>query len=726
MINLKKKTPNPHKKRLFLTKNLSIFLLFLAFFLSFQSQVFSSEKNLGRSYRWCPIPDRWCKEGVHHHCSIEYETNCCWLNSDQACTNCYLRAHSLSSSGKHKKMPKAYREGVSWGSIPHIGWDGNCVVCENYEAKKNIRKPVYSGYIQLTYNKGYPFLKRQIEYTKKYPNYQAYWPETSIKARNINNIACKKLEILFDLSALKKIKNSSKLQQEFPSGSWYFDTLGYCLHISLVSQCFRFTDYSKVTADLLEYCKSHFSKSEYLFIEDKLLDLLDELAPLFMEIYEESMAKHPTPEIAKEIEFLNNKSRIILPYIENSCVKTPRASNFKPSFYEKVDFVEKASSLKAVSVSQGSIWSEAAIHLSKGEVFNDFLLYREAIDALTKAIQCNPKLVEAYIERAHAYFELGDTDKAIADYQKVKKLKKQPKIKGKFIVQGIMTDLHDHNYTFEQLSLMGFFPDHPKDYSGGFCIGVLEGIKESVKTFIPSTLSSISGIGQGLWAFACSPKEVTQEVIDTSYAVIHFIRNHSTEETLQLVVPELRDLCQNWDKLNDNERGRRTGFIIGKYGVDIFGVGVTIKYVKKYRDLKRANSLLTIQTCAKSEAKKVKIIEEVAKKTNLRKNLFKEGKVKIHWDKQNKHIPGSHNFEKGRSKIHISREKLESLLREKAGTGEGVGNLTIGEAGYKERVNFGEIIGECFSKKDSSVLPTSNGIIHYDAKGFVHVVPSNP
>jgi filamentous hemagglutinin len=63
-------------------------------------------------------------------------------------------------------------------------------------------------------------------------------------------------------------------------------------------------------------------------------------------------------------------------------------------------------------------------------------------------------------------------------------------------------------------------------------------------------------------------------------------------------------------------------------------------------------------------------------------------------------------------------------LTEKAGTGEQVGNLPVGTPGSKERVNFGQVIGNYVDKSGNSV-PTTNGIIHYGKDG-IHIVPARP
>ena len=92
----------------------------------------------------------------------------------------------------------------------------------------------------------------------------------------------------------------------------------------------------------------------------------------------------------------------------------------------------------------------------------------------------------------------------------------------------------------------------------------------------------------------------------------------------------------------------------------------------------------------------------------------------IHVGKQGKHIPSHSNFQPGRSILHADPE----VLSKKAGTGEPIGLLKVGEAGSKERVVFGEAIGEYVDEAGRAV-PTSVGIIHYSKDG-IHIVPGRP
>lgn len=103
--------------------------------------------------------------------------------------------------------------------------------------------------------------------------------------------------------------------------------------------------------------------------------------------------------------------------------------------------------------------------------------------------------------------------------------------------------------------------------------------------------------------------------------------------------------------------------------------------------------------------------------TNLKKNpLYENKNLIINKGKQDKHIVGTNNFQKGKSEITIDLETLQKLIYEKSGYGKEVND-------DKERIDFGVIIG--YYVEDGEKYLTTKGIIHYSKNG-VHVVPSDP
>jgi hypothetical protein len=92
-------------------------------------------------------------------------------------------------------------------------------------------------------------------------------------------------------------------------------------------------------------------------------------------------------------------------------------------------------------------------------------------------------------------------------------------------------------------------------------------------------------------------------------------------------------------------------------------------------------------------------------------------RVTLEAAKQGKHVTGHPNYIPGRSPL--THPDPQGLLDRFAGTGQPVGTIPKGEPGFKERVDFREVIGEYDG------APTTKGIIHYSKDG-AHIVPAKP
>ncbi len=88
--------------------------------------------------------------------------------------------------------------------------------------------------------------------------------------------------------------------------------------------------------------------------------------------------------------------------------------------------------------------------------------------------------------------------------------------------------------------------------------------------------------------------------------------------------------------------------------------------------------------------------------------------------KQGKHVPGSRNFELGKSELTYPNP--QELLKRFSGTGILHGSA---ESGWRETIDFGEPIGN-WVDGTTAKLPTTRGTIHYGRDGGAHIVPSNP
>ena len=547
-----------------------------------------------------------------------------WYDSNELCLSCFCNASS-------PVLLNSYKKKINLDSIPQLNEsqkysNNSCSFC-SYRSES----PIYSGYIHFRYKGDHPFLKRQIEYTDKYSRYQAYWPETSHRAEKISDVAIVLFEDLIDSTALKKVKQQRKLYENFITDSWDFDCLGsVTLPRSLSVSCFRFSDFYRVCKDLVQFSQAYFTEEENALIEDKTDAILDRLCGMFLDMYEESLTLHATEEIQSEMEFID------LLYSPEKDIKVKKG---KTDLNEDMNFAREAKintfkkyddnplKIKGSTNPSSSLpdWLMSDYWLYEGIRCNDIFLHSDAINYLTAAIQKDPYNIEAYQERIHAHFEMGNLGLAIEDYNKLKQLGVEKKTfyvdQFGYVVNG-GGDQGDY--------VVNSRPKGMVDYSVGFYVGVAKGGGVAVVEFIPSILSSCKGILHGLWSLACSPVEVSKDLIYTSYELVEFIKENTPRECLELVVPELRELCINWDSLSDYDRGNETGYIIGKYGVDILAPGTALKGVKKYRQLKRLNSMFTVECCVASEAKKVKIIEASSKHAAVRTTVFesiKAGKI---------------------------------------------------------------------------------------------------
>lgn len=338
--------------------------------------------------------------------------------------------------------------------------------------------------------------------------------------------------------------------------------------------------------------------------------------------------------------------------------------------------------------------------ITKAEACLEIGEYEKAIEALSDVIKKDPRNKEAYFHRAAAYFETGRFDEAIKDYLLSDKGKEMPKS------------------TFEVT----------KEFTSAVLTSVCKGAAESAIDFVPSLCSSVYGFGETLWAVhPLNPqslensRQFASACYETAECVADYYKNIDWA-TVEDYVDEVKTLYERFDSLSDSEKGELIGYTVGKYGVDLFGGGAIVKGVSTYRKLRNANRLCNLEAMAVSNANKEAIVASSLKHSSEREAFFKNIKVEI--DKQNKHVVGKHNFRQGSGEF--THADPQNLLDRFAGKGKPVGDKVHGMPDYRERVNFGEIIGYYVDPNNPEIkLPTTKGIIRYSKKG-AHIVPSHP
>lgn len=473
-------------------------------------------------------------------------------------------------------------------------------------------RAVYSGYIEPEFFKYSHHLKRHLEYCKKNTNCKCFWPEYSDAAGQISDSACFHFKKILKSSALKGLESNYNEQKEF--GVTNYDWLGFNgLMSSLISKQLHFMDYYNVCKDIEDYSISKYSENEAAEIKEMLDDILEVLYPQFLDLNLACFSKHPSPEIYQEIVFMkllvNNELDIQKNFNLN---KVSNSQCYFENYFKGIDIKGVDSITLSQNLTEYNYYDltylmhqeglpssnplQSDIFLEYGTMLNNHLLHKEAIQILTQSIQLNPLSKNSYIERALAYFETNQLTLALKDYESAKNLTITPPFK-----------FEGKNAAFQAQM---YVPENKLDFSAGLVSGTVDGAKLSVVEFIPSIFSSCRGILNGLWAFACSPIEVSHEMANAAYAIGEFISVHSTEECFQFVVPELKELSLLWNELNDHSRGQKIGFIIGKYGIDIFAPIGTLKGINKVKALKRANTMCTLENCAASQAKQFIILDK--------------------------------------------------------------------------------------------------------------------
>jgi len=331
------------------------------------------------------------------------------------------------------------------------------------------------------------------------------------------------------------------------------------------------------------------------------------------------------------------------------------------------------------------------IFQKQGEGFFQLGLYHQAIDALNQAISKDPENLEAHFQRASSYFEIGDFELSLNDYLNSKK----------------------SNISYNLVS---------KEFIETFALSAVQGSYDAACDFVPSLCHTAYGLGECLWAFGEHPVDSVRELAHASYAmtehVIDYLKSLDKEK-LDKYADELVKLYENFGQLSDSENGELIGYSIGKYGVEIYAGAVAVKGVSAFKNLKEANTICNFESMALSASSKEKVIQKGLEQSAKRSSFFKE--VKLHTDKQNKHVVGKHNFEEGKS--IFEHPDPEGLLSKYAGTGSPKKGK-IGQHGYHEVVDFGEHIGMWKNEAGLS-LPTTKGTIHYSKKD-AHIVPERP
>lgn len=528
------------------------------------------------------------------------------------------------------------------------------------------RPTIYSYYVDWHHQTYFHFLEGHLAYVSENPSCNCYWPQVNSRAKDISDLTYNQLLIELKEHHLEDIAEifSPFLKKRTHHG----------FICGLLSHAFFYSDYRTILRDLDNCASDALIIDAYPLVHSRLTTLEAQIRDGFLPLYNHCLEKHPHPKI----------------YYERGMVLFHRGENI-----DSLEDIRHFISYAENNNYQNLLTSD--LYFNEGRLLNESLSYDEAIIALTKAIEKNPKNEEAYFERAIAFFEKGDFETAFSDY----------------LTSGIQSKQLDSGVLkrFDSLA-----------FGQNLALGIVKGGKEATEEFIPSLLSSFRGLGRGIWACVSNPLQVSQNLIESSKACLESLPIALRKMDSELI-PELQKYAEKWHSMNEAQKGELMGYVIGKYGIDIFIGSESIKTIQLYRDLRRANALMTFETASVSAKHAKEVLDLCAKEWKFRNDLLNKGRLKIDWGSQGKHIIEKHNYILGKSILEHPNPQM--LIECYAGSGRKVNNVLPGTPSYKEVVDFKEHIGIWINKEKTIKLPTTKGTIHYSSTGC-HIVPAKP
>lgn len=329
--------------------------------------------------------------------------------------------------------------------------------------------------------------------------------------------------------------------------------------------------------------------------------------------------------------------------------------------------------------------SDVEILISEGSGHNNYFLYDKAVEILNKAIKLDPHAREAYKERAFSYFELNQLGLALKDYR-------------------LAIDPHPPYKRFTQTRFGRTSPliigdSQPNlDFAKGLLYGSMLGGREGSIEFV----SSVRGGLTFLWSFACSPIDVSKELIEALRALGEFLASGKAHAFVRDALPEFFECQQYWDTWSEYTKGKKLGFIIGKYSILAFAYVTTPRgCAYLYSNLKRANIMAILGRY--SATKNVGILEASARHAQKSRTVLKKassGSIVAHnpnvlphiftkkhcWDKFIE-LTGDHKKDFKKLVIFLEEQQILYCERELVGSFNSVKSYT-----YTKQVGRDKIV----------------------------------
>lgn len=190
----------------------------------------------------------------------------------------------------------------------------------------------------------------------------------------------------------------------------------------------------------------------------------------------------------------------------------------------------------------------------RGEAARSYGYYGQSVNDFTKAINMNPTDPMPYLQRSASYFDMGQYNKSIEDFNLfAAQVEKDP----------------------EKI------PFSTPEFTLGFAKGLPKGVYESGK-----------GIMLFLGDLVTHPIHTATQMYDALSTLARLAREDEWGVIGEVLSPEIHELVTQWDTLPSDKRGELAGYAFGKHGADIAAPGAVAKIASK--SVKSARELTAI------------------------------------------------------------------------------------------------------------------------------------
>ena len=494
-------------------------------------------------------------------------------------------------------------------------------------------RPQFSPYwVNDNWDQNYPEFLTQLQiYAQENPACSCYFPVEFSGSWDVRVFCLRALEDLvwtkfslnsphyypfYNLSEQENRIEWNRFEEEFSHTEWYvyrFPQHFMRLYFAIFKNAFFYSQYRTVLLDLALHSEGI---TPYLGYRNPVVDgynatysYLGDLQDCFFKSYTQCLLEHPHPKI----------------YYERGMIHAHRGD-----WDKSIEDIRSAVDLAGSTVD--NVFS-SALYLHEGSYYAEQGLYDQAVLALTDAIAKNPNNKDAYFERANAYFEKMEFDLALKD----------------FIASGVSTSAKDDNKTTFSI-----------DYAQGLITGMQKGLKQELGE---ARACWIPVLNMGLWVLMNS-SVASLSVPPASFvtATLGCVAAVGATLAIDKAVTELKELVTNWKKLSEKEKGELTGFLISKYGIDIFAAYGSSKCMDAYQRLRKANNALTFEFMLAEKTNQELVAKKVAEQVSKRpkgKNIqaFNEGRVLKDKEKMKHIFAEKHKL----GKLGEPKEALEKI-----------------------------------------------------------------